>query len=277
MKRAFRDAYNRELALLYERAAEFAAEYPGIADRLGGLLRENTDPAVGGLLEGTAFLAARVQLKMDEEFRTFTTELLDQVFPEALAPVPSAMLVRANVPMDNKDLAEGVRYEAGTYIDARFVDADQRVSCRFRLTSDLTLWPIRISDVTYHGLPAPISALGMDAANGVQAGLQIDIERPEATGGPLSEVVMDDLTVHLTGPFPDAVRLYEQVFCNLVRVHLRYLDTNGDPVFRRIAPEQIEQVGFSRTERLLPQSERLFDGFALLREAFVFPTQVPRV
>lgn len=271
MKRAFRDAYNRELALLYERAAEFAAEYPGIADRLGGLLRENTDPAVAGLLEGSAFLAARVQLKMDEEFRSFTTELLDQVFPEALAPVPSAMLVRANAPMDNKELAEGSTHPAGTYIDARFVDADQRVSCRFRLTSDLTLWPLRIKSAVYHPLPAPISALGVDAAKGVQAGLQIDLERPETSGGPLSDVQIDALNVHLTGAFPEAVKLYEQILCDTVRVHLRYLNTHGDPVFRRIRPDQIEQIGFERTERLLPQSARLFDGFALLREAFVFP------
>ena len=39
MRKAFRDAYNRELAILKERASEFAAEYPGLADRLGGLMR----------------------------------------------------------------------------------------------------------------------------------------------------------------------------------------------------------------------------------------------
>ena len=100
MKKAFRDAYERELALLYERSAEFASEYPGLADRLGGLMKENLDPAIAGLLEGTAFLAARVQLKMDEEFRTFTREYLEQIFPDAIDPTPSAALVRGNPPLD---------------------------------------------------------------------------------------------------------------------------------------------------------------------------------
>ena len=113
MRKAFRDKYNQELSLLYERAAEFASEYPGLADRLGGLLRENTDPAVAGLLEGTAFLAARVQLKLDEEFRGFTEELLEQIFPDALAPMPSMMLVQGNPPVDNKDLDEGMHFAAG--------------------------------------------------------------------------------------------------------------------------------------------------------------------
>ena len=135
MKRAFREAYNRELALLKERAAEFASEYPGLADRLGGLVEENLDPTVQGLLEGSAFLAARVQTKMDEEFQTFTQELLEQVFPDALAPTPSAMLVQAAVPYDNSDIASGLRFEAGEYMDARFLDADKRVSCRFALAA----------------------------------------------------------------------------------------------------------------------------------------------
>ena len=38
MRKAFRDAYNRELAILKERSSEFAADYPGLAERLGGLM-----------------------------------------------------------------------------------------------------------------------------------------------------------------------------------------------------------------------------------------------
>lgn len=71
------------------RLAEFAAEFPGFfTDRLGGVLRENIDPTIAGLLEGTAFLAARVQLKLDEVSR-FTTKL-EQIFPDALRRYPAA-------------------------------------------------------------------------------------------------------------------------------------------------------------------------------------------
>ena len=48
MNRAFLEAYNRELALLYEGAKEFAEDFPGIAERLGGLTQDNLDPAVAG-------------------------------------------------------------------------------------------------------------------------------------------------------------------------------------------------------------------------------------
>ena len=95
MNRAFLEAYNRELALLYEGAKEFAEDYPGIAERLGGLTQDNLDPAVAGLLDGAAFMAARVQVKLDSEFETFTSELLEQLLPNFMAPTPSALLAQA--------------------------------------------------------------------------------------------------------------------------------------------------------------------------------------
>ena len=81
MDREFLDLYNRELQLLSEQAREFAEEYPGIAERLGGILEDRTDPMVSGLLEGAAFLAARVQLKLKHEFPEFTNNLLEQLVP----------------------------------------------------------------------------------------------------------------------------------------------------------------------------------------------------
>ena len=273
MKKALRDAYNRELALLYERSAEFAAEYPGIADRLGGLVRDNIDPAVAGLLEGTAFLAARVQLKMDEEFRTFTEEFLEQIFPDALRPIPSAMLVEGHPPWENNELENGLRFEPGSYLDARFVDADKRVACRFRLGSPLTLWPLEISGVAYHSTAAPLSALGQDTEPSAQAGLQIDLRRPgkgaDALG--LASLPIDELPIYLTAPLQEAVSLYEQIHCDLKRISLRSLDKNGDPVFRRLDPSSVEQVGFRDDEQLLDRNTRLFTGFAQLLEGFVFP------
>src|SRR6202049_1087574 len=104
MNREFLDLYNRELQLLNEQAREFADEYPGIAERLGGILEDRIDPMIGGLLEGAAFLAARVQLKLKHEFPEFTANLLDQLVPNFLAPTPSAMLVKALPPYSDPAL-----------------------------------------------------------------------------------------------------------------------------------------------------------------------------
>ena len=86
--------YNLELQHLRETGAEFAQQFPKIAARLGMHGLEVADPYVERLLEGVAFLAARVQLKLDAEFPRFTQALLEIVYPHYLAPTPS-MLRRA--------------------------------------------------------------------------------------------------------------------------------------------------------------------------------------
>ena len=60
--------YNRELQYLRELGGEFAKQFPKIAGRLGLDAFECADPYVERLLESFAFLAARVQLKIDAEF-----------------------------------------------------------------------------------------------------------------------------------------------------------------------------------------------------------------
>jgi type VI secretion system protein ImpG len=276
VKQAFRDAYNRELALLKERAREFAREYPGIADRLGGLVEENMDPTAAALLEGSAFLAARVQLKMEEEFRGFTRELLDQLLPGVMEPTPAVMMMQARAPYDDPKFTDGIHFNAGDYIEARYVDAEKRVSCRFSLCAPLSLWPLEVAEVRYLSRSGQVGAVMREVADGTQAGMMLDLARLGATGKtddsqPISELTADALTFHIAAPLELSVALYEQILCDTIKVSLRWQNALGDHVYQTLAPEQIEQVGFDRDDRLFPHDTRLFEGFALLREAFVFP------
>jgi len=61
--------YNRELQYVRELGGEFAKEFPKIAGRLGLEGFECVDPYVERLLEGFAFLTARVQLNSSRSFR----------------------------------------------------------------------------------------------------------------------------------------------------------------------------------------------------------------
>src|SRR5215204_3284448 len=137
MNREFLDLYNRELQLLHEQAREFADEYPGIAERLGGILEDRVDPMIGGLLEGAAFLAARVQLKLKHEFPEFTNNLLEQLVPHYLAPTPSILLATVTPPYGEPALREGLKLHRGSLLDVSFRERDREVSCRFRMTSDI--------------------------------------------------------------------------------------------------------------------------------------------
>src|SRR5207248_9087609 len=92
-----------------------------------------SDPMITGLLEGAAFLAARVQLKLKHEFPEFTANLLEQLVPNYLAPTPSAMLVTARPPYADPALRDGKKIVRGAYFDATYRERERSLSCRFRL------------------------------------------------------------------------------------------------------------------------------------------------
>lgn len=286
MNREFLDLYNRELELLYEHAAEFADEYPGIAARLGGLVRERTDPMVAGLLEGTAFLAARVQLKIKHEFPEFTNNLLEQLVPHYLAPTPSMMLAKVQPRYGDPALREGRLIPRGSNLDATYVELDRRVACRYKLTSSVTLWPFDLTGAEYYTNAGPMQALGLPIGRDITAGLRLSLNhrmaaRPEdEISDAASRKAADtwfagcrarNLPIYLVGAEADADAMYEQVFAHCRSIWFRYLDDFGDPTVVRAAPDSVAQIGFREQESLLPNDNRVFRGFDLLREYFAFP------
>src|SRR3954447_21287590 len=101
--------YDMELAHLRGMGAEFAREFPKIAGRLGLEGFNCADPFVERLLEGVAFLTARVHLKLDAEFPRFTQSLLETVYPHYLAPLPSMTMVQFEPDRAEVSMVDGYR------------------------------------------------------------------------------------------------------------------------------------------------------------------------
>jgi type VI secretion system protein ImpG len=286
MNQEFLDLYNRELRHFTEHSKEFAEEFPGIAERLGGLVGDRMDPMIGGLLEGAAFLAARVQLKLKHEFPEFTNNFIEQLLPNFLAPTPSALLACVRPPYPDPALREGVRIRRGSYLDATYLERDRRIACRYRLTADVTLWPFDLTSADYIAAPAGLQALGLPTDGRALAGLRLSLRhRTMAKAEDESDALEParqpaswfagckyrDLTIHLAGGEADAIALYEQIFGDCVGIYFRHLDAFGDPVITTAPDVRLEQIGFSEPEALLPADTRIFRGFDLLRELFWFP------
>jgi type VI secretion system protein ImpG len=145
--------YQDELAHLREMGAEFAREHPKIAARLGLEGMEVADPYVERLLEGFAFLAARVQLKLEAEQPRLIAHLLESMYPNFLAPVPSMAVMRLCTDTSDPNLTRGHKVPRGSSITS-LLPRGQNTLCEFRTAMTVVLWPVELSAVQYFSFAA---------------------------------------------------------------------------------------------------------------------------
>ena len=86
----FNKYYQDELQFLRELGEEFAKANPSAAHYLSTTSR---DPDVERMLEGFAFLSARVRQKLEDEFPELAHSLMRLLWPHYLRPVPSMAIL----------------------------------------------------------------------------------------------------------------------------------------------------------------------------------------
>ena len=267
MDRRFLDLYNRELAHLRVMGAEFAKHFPKIAGRLGGLdeFQACQDPFVERLLEGFAFLAARVQLKLDAEFPRFTQSLIETICPHYLAPTPSMCIVQFKPELDEKGLADGFSIPRGCSLYSMLGTSDQ-TRCEYRTAHDVTLWPIKLNQADYY--TRELASLEIPALPNVKAGIRLRIQT--TAGLHFSELKLDSLNLHLMGAGEVPMQLYEHLLANAAAV---VVQPAAKPVkwHKIVDASCIQRVGFDNRQKLLPYDARSFQGYRLLHEYFSFP------
>src|SRR5688572_16296606 len=202
--------YNKELRHLREMAGEFAREFPKIAGRLA--LDKDArdicpDPYVERLLEGFAWLAARVHLKLNAEFPRFTQSLLETVYPHYLCPVPSMAVMRFDPEKKNAALAPKMVVKRGTLLQSS-VGKEERTACSFQTAHDVRLLPVRIAEVRY--FTRDVSKLNLAPELHAKAAIRI---RLQVTAGlPFKEIALDPVTFFVRGADETPGQIYEQIF-----------------------------------------------------------------
>ncbi|WP_285423641.1 type VI secretion system baseplate subunit TssF [Pseudomonas sp. efr-133-TYG-103a] len=259
------ELYNQELLHVRESAAEFAREYPKIAGRLTLSGIECADPYVERLLEGFAYLTARVQLKLDAEYPTFTHNLLEIAYPHYLAPTPSMTVVQMQIDPDDGSLSSGFTLPRDSILRAA-LGRDSQTSCEYRSAHPVTLWPLKISQAEYFGNPATV--LGRMAAGEprAKAGLRLTLR----TGAelPINSLGLEHLPLYLNGADEQPFKLYEQLLGNACAVFARQPD--GDWI-ERLPVDALKPCGFDDREAAMPVVPQAFQGYRLLQEYFALP------
>ncbi len=260
--------YNIELRHLRHMAGEFAREYPKIAGRLAldpDAKEACPDPYVERLLEGFAWLAARVHLKLEAEFPRFTQALLETVYPHYLSPVPSMAVVRFEIDPQQPALAEGVPIPRGTSLKSN-LGKGERTPCIFQTAHEVQLLPLRVLEARY--FTRDLQELNLPRELEARAALRI---RLQSTGGQsFDKINLAKLSFYVRGVDDLAGRIYEQIFARRLGVVVQSVVERGKEL-ARLPRTHVRRVGFSPQEALLPPSPRGFEGYRLVREYFALP------
>ena len=264
--------YSDELSHLREVGAEFAREFPKIASRLGMEGMEVTDPYVERLLEGFAFLTARVQLKLEAEQPRLIAHLLEATYPNFLAPMPSMMIARFAVDPADPNLVKGFTLPRGSALLSE-VARGQDTHCEFTTAHAVTLWPIEIASVQYFSHAPDLAAAKMPQLLGMRGGLRI---RLRCGGGVrFDQLGLDRLAFHISAPDDVAFRLHELVLGSSIGTLVRGDPANGSagtaPQWRS---DSVRALGFGADEALLPESLRAFSGYRVVQEVAAMPQRL---
>jgi type VI secretion system protein ImpG len=255
--------YERELTFLRQMGVEFADKYPKIASRLSLEPDKCEDPHVERLLEAFAFLAARVHLKIDDEFPEITEALLSIVYPHFIRPVPSMTIADFRVNPEQGQIGAGLKIPRGSVLSSRPVGG---VPCKFRTCYDTYVWPMSVvaaewktPDRLQPAIKAPEAA----------AALRVELKCwPDIT---FEKLHPDPLRLFLNGESGLIHTLYELLCSRSTQILVRD-PTPGSRVRPvELRPETLRPVGFAEDEGMLPYPRRSFTGYRLLHEYFTFP------
>lgn len=270
MDARFLDYYNRELTYLREMGSEFAEAFPKVAGRLGMQGDSVADPYVERLLEGFAFLSARIHVKIDAEFPRFSQRLLEVVYPHYLAPTP-AMAIAC---VDSDELGRGGKDGAngplprGTRMMTAAVPGS-RTACTFVTSQDVDVWPLAVvearAELPGDGLPSGVG-YERSAIKGVIR-LRLRFTHAEAA----RQQLPDRLCFHIAADEPDAGLIYEAILGHGVGVAIT--TRSGGRSHPLPGGGTLRAEGFDAAQALLPTDARVFQGYRLLHEYFAFPAR----
>ncbi len=256
--------YERELTFLRGMGVDFAEKYPKIASRLVLEPDRCEDPHVERMLEAFAFLAARVHLKIDDDFPEITESLLGMLYPHYTRPIPSMSVVEFHLDPQQGKLSTGFKIPRSALLYSKPVDG---VPCKFRTGCDTTIWPVRVSEAQWRSperLDPPLKAPEAVAACRLELRCDADLQ-------------FSKLDLRLA---PLLSKRREQSHSYAVRAFIQQLHANPDSRPGCQVPEAAFAPGWQgrcapwaswTRKRCWNIHGDRFTGYRVLQEYFAFP------
>ena len=250
----FAKFYQSELTYLREMGREFAAAHPSSA---GMLSERSDDPDVERLLEGFAFLSARIRQRVDDAVPEVVHGLAELLLPQYLRPLPAMSIVEFKPKLK---ALRGVRtVPRGRQVGSEPVDG---TSCLFRTAYDVDLLPLELYDVE------------LDESVAARPVIRIRLQTTEA-GRPIV-ARKEGVRFYLAGDVSLAATLHLWFLRHCRAIEVRSGEERQVPrrdPLRTLGPESIEPVGLAEDEAVLPWPEFAPAGSRFVQEYFALPSK----
>ncbi len=244
----FNKHYQSELTFLRAMGSAFAETHPESAGLLGG---RGNDPDVERLLEGFAFLTARIRGRIEEGVPEVVHDLAELLVPHYLRTLPATSIVEF-VPRQGA-LRGRHRVAAGTELLSVPVEG---TACRFCTTADLDLVPA-----------TTVEEVVVDRSIGANPVLRV---RLRAVAQVLPAVFgREGLRFFIHGELPVASTLVLWLARHLRGIEVRSLAPGGGAV--QLGAGALSLAGFDPALPLLPWPRLAPAGYRTLQEYFTLP------
>ncbi|MDR2598383.1 MAG: type VI secretion system baseplate subunit TssF [Holosporales bacterium] len=246
--------YRDTLLFLRKKGGSFALKHPEIADKLDIKAGESTDPHTERIIESVAFMAAKLDQKIDDNSQNLAFHLLSALYPNLIATFPPCGIVQF-VSVPGPASADVVAIPKGTKLIAR---SRSGASCVFKTVYPLDLYPIRISDVMLTQRAKRLSGSSGRCISVTMTTLSVPFE---------SMKIRDLLFCINSDILEDSLLLYEAIFsnprgCFTMRIADKEFEIDRDHVI---------QCGFGDDEMMCPVPRYSTNCLQLFQEMLHFP------
>ncbi|WP_211470853.1 type VI secretion system baseplate subunit TssF [Collimonas humicola] len=268
----FLDRYNEELRHLRKSGAQFSKEHPQVAGALGLHPDAITDPFVERLLEGVAYLTARVQTRLDRQNVEFAEQALTRLSPLYASATPSIGTFAFHPDFSSPEAHRGKVIPKGAIVTAKLPGRQQPV--QFTTARKVTLWPLKLSSVdcsrNLAGIPSALAKL-LSSAHAILR-LRFELEGSATVSALSGNGEAEPLHLSFAGDLPTAYALQRTLLVNTTAWFAVAPTVQGDQVVP-LPLSGIGLAGITENEAVLPSNLGGFPGLRLLREYFSQPSK----
>jgi type VI secretion system protein ImpG len=244
----FNSYYQSELTFVRELGRLYAEINPSLA---GMLAERSSDPDVERLIEGFAFLTARIRERIDDSVPEIIHSLTELLLPHYLRPIPASSILELQ-PIAGS-LRKRQQVPKHTEVGSRPV---QGTSCRFRTTADLDVLPIAISEVK------------LEDPNSSRPSVRVTFDSTAKDAR--NEVFQKNgIRLFIHGETAAAPTFFLWMMRYLESVTIRGV-SRADAVVR-LSRDHVRAAGLGRDSALLPWPNFSTDGYRVLQEYFTLP------